>query len=371
MLVSAFEVSHFLAHCRLKGSKENAMYVPSPGFHRAAAITLLVAGGCGDLANQDTEAPALATPSGSVNVASSATVPEGELRLALIWHVPQSEDPSTDCFEAERGRGFPAALMEGRFFLGKVQQSVELTPGFPSAFKLELSAPPPPEAIYEEEDGLHRAEGTLVVYRDGNDNGKLDPRTDAGPSPDQVLSNDLQHQYGLSSEDRNLSMRTWGYAVVYLDQPRKYSDMLDLQSGFNVLEYQNYGARVATEISLELLPTAELQTQLCTNTCLSVTSVECPTNPADLPAAPVGAVAGFAQSGKAWVWENGDGGFGFQAQYCIRTAEGYLYTYDRTVASDCSERETTLCSYGPEPQPSPDWPCSVYLDLQTRTYVSP
>ena len=209
------------------------------------------------------------------------------------------------------------------------------------------------------------------MYRDGNDNGKLDPRTDMGASPDQVLSNDLQHMYGLSSEDRNVSMRPWGYAVWYLDQPRKYSDMLDLQAGFNVLEYQNYGAKVATQIALELLPTAELQSQLCTNACLSETTVECPTNPDDLPAAPVGAVSGFAQSGNAWVWENGDDGFGYQGQYCIRVSGMYSYVYDRTVASGCSERQTTRCNYGPFPEPSPDWPCSAYLDLETRTYSSP
>lgn len=346
------------------------MHIPSPGFHRAAAMMLLIAGGCGELANQDAKAPALATPSGSVNVPTTITEPEGKLRLALIWHVPGPEDAGEECFETE-GRVLPAAFLENRFFLGKVQQAIDLSPGFPSAFKLELTTPPPPEAIWEEEDGLHKAEGTLVVYRDGNDNDRLDPRTDMGASPDEVLSNDLQHRYGLSSEDRNLSMRAWGYEVWYLDQPQKYSDMLDLQAGFNILEYQNYGARVATEIALELLPTAELQSQLCTNACLSETPVECPANPADLPAAPVGAVSGFAQSGKAWVWENGADGFGFQAHFCIRASGMYFYSYDRTVAYGCSERQTTRCNYGPAPEPSPDWPCSAYLDLQTRTYSSP
>jgi len=332
-------------------------------------MTLLLAGGCGELANQDAEAPALATPSGSVNIASNTTEPDGKLRLALMWHIPESEDQSGEC--SELGRSLPARVVEKRFFLGTVEQAIDLPPGFPSAFKLELTMLPPPEAIWEDEDGVHRAGGTLVVYRDGNDNGRLDPMTDTGPSPDQVLSNDLEHQYGLSSEDRNLSMRPWGYEVWYLDQPRKYSDRVDLHSGYNVLEFQNDGSRVATEIALELLPTAELQSQLCTNTCVSETPVECPTNPADLPAPPVGAVSGFAQSGKAWVWENGADGFGYQAQFCIRGPDGYSYSYDRTVANGCSERQTTRCSYGPALEPSPDWPCSAYLDLDTRTYSSP
>jgi hypothetical protein len=353
------------------------MYIATSGFRRAAALTLLFVGACGELADKDTKPPALMTVRGSLRLASSTTAPEGSVRLALVWHDPDYEDPHRQCIEqSDENRSDTRALastpMERRFFLGTVQQAVDITPRFPSAFTLELTAPPPPEAIWEEEDGLQKAEGTLVVYRDGNGNGKLDPTTDSAASPDEVLSNDLQHSHGLSSEDSNASGQTWGYEVWYLDRPRKYSDMLDLHSGFNVLEYQSYGARVATEIALELLPTAELQAQLCANECVLQTYAnECPASAADLPAAPAGATSGFAQSGRAWVWENGADGFGYQAQLCIVGRGGYSYSWSRTIADGCSERQFAWCHYGPTPEPAPDWPCEAFLDLETRTYVSP
>jgi hypothetical protein len=85
-------------------------------------------------------------------------------------------------------------------------------------------------------------------------------------------------------------------------------------------------------IALELLPTAELQAQLCANECVLQTYAnECPANAAacrPLPRA-------------------------------------------RPPASHSSERQLAQCHYGPAPEPAPDWPCEAFLDLETRTYVSP
>ena len=107
------------------------MYIPSPGFHRAVAMTLLIAGGCGELANQNAEAPPLATPSGSVDVASTSTAPEGPLRLALIWHVPQDQDPSEECAETE-GRALPAAVVGSASFSEKSSNPSTSHQGFPA-----------------------------------------------------------------------------------------------------------------------------------------------------------------------------------------------------------------------------------------------
>jgi hypothetical protein len=106
-----------------------------------------------------------------------------------------------------------------------VAQEVTVTPEFPARFTLEVMTPPPKEAMTAllskagENTGVQFASGTVVVYSDGNGNGKLDlVSADWQASGDQILG--LPDHLG----------------VIYFEGAPVPSGGLAYQPGFNLVD---------------------------------------------------------------------------------------------------------------------------------------
>jgi hypothetical protein len=353
----------------VRGSKENVMHFGTRRFAEATALMLMLAG-CGELADQDSKPPVLATLHGTLRLAPSEDVPRDNLRVALIWRLPTYEESNITCDGLESRPYIPATSassgFEERLFFGDVQQAVEITPKFPSAFELELAEPPPLEALYDHSGGK-LADGVLVVYRDGNGNNKLDSRADTSPSPDELLHSGSY--FSITSDSPETSTRPSEYDVVYTDRPVKagIGEPTDLQAGYNIVSRTYRGGTIVglqteTEVELELFPTPALQGQLCDTECiiLDLTPFDCPESPADLPSRPDTAQSGYRQTGQAWVWEEGRDRFVFEASLCVENAGNYSFSWERTYGEGCLQRRQVACNYGPLPQPPSNWPCETY-----------
>jgi hypothetical protein len=339
---------------------------------RAAALTLLLSAGCGELADEDSTPPVLTKLRGSLRVGDGASTPQGSIRVALVWHMPHYEQPDEACYshtvtpDGRRFVGSAAATFEQRLLLGAVAQDVAITPQFPSAFELDITAAPPEEAMYDAaEGGLRKAEGSIVVYRDGNGNGRLDPHPAGASSPDEVLSGELWDPGVLQSVDPRTTTRPWGYQVWYLSSAHEWTPEFSLHAGYNLLAWKEAITPVS-ELDIELLPTPALWTQLCTNECVTneLTPFECPASPAALPTRPDGALAGYVANGKGWVWSDGPNGYGYEARNCTRSEDGkYYFSWTRQFANGCETRRQQSCNYGPAATPPADWPCDSYVDF--------
>src|SRR5262249_23919984 len=114
--------------------------------------------------------------------------PQGDLRLSILWtgnEASRDRDGGGACANGA-AMGYRA---ETKLF----EQRLDLTTDFPAAFSVELDEPPPEQALFTPwsgegaDPGTKQAGGELIVYRDGNHNGRLDRHDLDERSPDQVL----------------------------------------------------------------------------------------------------------------------------------------------------------------------------------------
>lgn len=172
-----------------------------------ALVVLPAWAGCGQPLAKGDFRPPYVTLSGSI-VASQLAQP-ADVRVALLW------------------------LNEKRNVAGSSQQAVSVSAQFPVRFDIGIDALPPLEVVHAFPAGsvspsagvdpaLRWAVGTLVVYVDGNSNGKLDVvgPTDA-PSPDRVVA------------------ATDGYAILDLvsgrPAPLEFADLFPAAPGFSLV----------------------------------------------------------------------------------------------------------------------------------------
>lgn len=146
----------------------------------SAAITACGDGGLGGGGlDTDVDRPStLAVVRGSVTNAAGVGL-EGKPRVAVLWHK----------------FGFNTFEGAARSDYKTIGQDVELTPGFPAGFTINLTEPPPLEATLSRDEMIEYMDhffgdrfpsrwaiGTLVVYDDRDGNGRLDlvaPEADA------------------------------------------------------------------------------------------------------------------------------------------------------------------------------------------------
>ncbi|REG23563.1 hypothetical protein ATI61_11631 [Archangium gephyra] len=152
----------------------------------AAAALLMTGCGEGLPVQPDYRGEPLVTLQGQLRLAQHIQVDE-PVRLALVWY-KSSTDPSQ-----------PRDI---------VTEDIAYEPSFPIEFTFHLYAPPPPEALTENEAGRF-GHAILVAYRDDNHNGKLDPIPAGGVPQDKVLG--ATQSYFDPEEP--------GYALSYSEQP--------------------------------------------------------------------------------------------------------------------------------------------------------
>jgi len=315
----------------------------------AVLATSLIA--CASLADESSQAPALATISGTLSLAEGASVQDGSLRLALLW--------STDDENSSLGREHANCELAYARNYRRSEQQIEIEPRFPSQFELRITEPPPPDALIPSIEGGPRdyGESKLVAYVDGNGNGQLDSRVDGAPSPDQVLA---------SSMDES-SPTLWVPGVYatgfhYHEQPSPEG----APAGYSQLQYvveQDYSGTahfepIETPIELVLDPSPKLQQMLCEWLCFDRDDpFECPASMADLPVAPEG-IPSITQEniiGEGWAWREGD------AQHLLGTqctGQGQVLNWSHERCEGCSCR-LDHCLYRQADVPAADWPCTA------------
>jgi hypothetical protein len=97
-------------------------------------------------------------------------LPEGELRLAVVWEATGLEDNLATN-------------------VSTLEQSAVLTSSFPARYEVTLFTPPPPAVIHKHKDGGSYALGTIVAYVDSDNDQHFDPVVDSliGGAPGRGL----------------------------------------------------------------------------------------------------------------------------------------------------------------------------------------
>lgn len=314
-----------------------------------AIITGVALAGCGDLADESSEPPALGTITGSLSVAEGLEIPEGQLRMALLWTTESIESADTPPVDE---------ACQSKRFLQLSQQDIALSTTFPSQFTLSITEPPPPEALhrYEENGPRISAEASIVVYADGNDNAALDVRPPDAASPDLVLATsdpEIWHTY----ETGDIFQHT----VLYFTEPRHYespSYTADFPQGFSLERYfHNQDAQILpieTPIDLRLTGDAYLQDLLCEQTCTEYSEPSCPASPADLPDRPEAALAFLSHAGTpAWAWSEGPSAYTTVYEHCNGST---TFSWRKTVCEECNCVEE-FCAFEQADVPAEEWPC--------------
>ncbi len=106
------------------------------------------------------------TPPGTGTV----KLPDGQLRLALVWEV--------------------TSLSEGmQTTMSAFEQSMVLTSSFPARYQVVLFTPPNDRLIHTSEGQGKYALGTIVAYADADNDGAFDPQVDSliGGAPGRAL----------------------------------------------------------------------------------------------------------------------------------------------------------------------------------------
>jgi hypothetical protein len=363
-------------------TKETNMNLEVSRALRCTALALGLAS-CGDLADEHSAPPVLMTFQGSLTLAEDAAPPTATVRLALLWHVPVDE--SALCTASGDDSGLvDLAGREGGLLLDSIQQAVDITPQFPSSFRLDVREPPPARALYErmpldaaDTRKVMNAQASFVVYVDGNDNGRLDARTDAAPSRDQVLS--ARSPYALLRRDPRATTQPLSYYIVYSTE-----DVDGLRRGYNLFSDGANSSLLPldSEIQLELWPTPGLQAETCMNECLlAQESEDCPADPTNLTPIPSDAQRGYTveldHGADAWTWQAGPDSFGYEARECFKvsqpdpTQDYYSFISLRVEATACERRERRSCRYDARGQPPASWPCQTFLDRSLQRPQTP
>jgi hypothetical protein len=242
--------------------------------NKAAIFFPLLTAACGSGAGPD-YSRSYATLHGSIVASSVQTT--SQVRVALVW-------------EHVNTRPGVTAL--------KSTQELGLHAQFPANFQMDINALPPKEALSQMDPAkavqagidpnLRMAAGTLVVYEDTNDNGKLD-----------LLTVDSE-----STIDRVLGVPT-GLTLLYVEgtpppvNMQGYFAGLTLQRGFNLLQEPGWQAGapagplssaawqlvpLSTEIAISLTASPQLSRYVCEKNPGLID--ECAVTPPSDPAVP-------------------------------------------------------------------------------------
>jgi hypothetical protein len=369
------------------------------------ATVLLMA--CDGLADAHTSPPPLASFHGTLSLAEHTPAPEGDLRLAIMWQtrsevdLSSEEDPAFPCNVDESklpldpqswtGRVDPGMAGYTHLSAGFAQQQVRLEGEFPAKFELDLTEPPPPEALAvalgDGFDPMWMAQGQLVVYRDGNSNGKLDESTFAKPSPDQLLGLGARTYYSgpepryiiqyierrpVLDERRarwNISSVT---GTVDETQLRWYAQQYDyLRAGYNLVQvdehWENY-ERLPNDTAVSLVIEANIAPlSLCQEVCQKPDDYECPANPSDLPAPEPSAWSDFDDGiDRSWYFEDAEVSVQLGTHCTLDENDRETYEYWRSECRGCV-CPSIHCVYRREQLPAGvELPCQKFRPTVTR-----
>jgi hypothetical protein len=196
-----------------------------------ALVGATLLGGCGKLADQHTSPPPLLTLHGTLTERPAALVGDAPLAVAILWGVKNSQSdyhlpPGLLDGGAAACPLAPRTVDETESGSVFVTQSVAFQPEFPVAFQLPLTELPPSTAqvdLTRIPGGSGVASvGQIIVYQDGNGNGRFDFPSPGTPSPDRIVAG------------------SWDF-VFYLDgvlpteiAPKDDPSQLDLADGLSI-----------------------------------------------------------------------------------------------------------------------------------------
>ena len=257
----------------------------------------------------------------------------GDLRLALVWYPNFTgswglPEPSEQC---------PSPSFSSTVNEPFVSQDRDIADQLPADFSLDIGKRPPKQALPTLAGATLPGIGQLVVYRDGNSNRRLDLKSPAQGSSDEIVG---ASSFWRTSPFWSPINATVSYELLYAEQ-----DGQALAKGFTLLKVAvderglDSGGPVPldTPIEIVLRNNAKVSAMSCSEICIGgAPRLECPTAPANLPA----------------------GGEGT----CTPSSEQFLASYEwrRTTCSGCNCTEVS-CFYTLDPnQPTLDgWPCPI------------
>ncbi len=200
---------------------------------------LLAAIGCSGKppVNKSYKGVPLATLHGQLTPAPGVTI-DGPVRLAVAW------------FAGVASGGFPTAT---------VTQDVIYQGTFPINYTLDLTQPPPADALsIDPKTGTRGALGVLVVYQDLNNDGAL-TTIPVGKSPiDRIL--------GSTSFIGDTTDSPSGWSIVYAEKATTDSNNIVVEQGFNLIRFTGDTDTVVpltTPISIELTARIDLNILVC------------------------------------------------------------------------------------------------------------
>jgi hypothetical protein len=277
---------------------------------------------------------------------------------------------------------------------------------FPFEFMFKIDEPPPPEALQRvvdtKEPGMLLAQGDLIVYRDGNRNGKLDTQTYTRQSPDEILASSRDSQ-SFTSGDMTTEI---SYSLEYAN--RKFEplqshgalwesappDLLDsyrrLEPGYNLvrdiyrhsktnnLSDTNETARVPLDTSIPLVLRADINPDvLCEELCWAEgtyrepgrdpTTFACPADPTDLPGVDARAQYDIqTESQKSWSYADGQTSYGGSDDCWEESTGRRFYKWTRTSEQGCAGTQID-CVYTQDALPAgAALPCIAYRPSESN-----
>lgn len=383
--VCVSERSQNFPQVRQSNMHQGSTHHRPPPLASAITFAILVAA-CDGLADSHTDAPALASLQGTLSLASGTGAPDRDrLKLGLVWEVaapvepepegsdnPCAPDPSTLVPDANEWSGYLDPADYIRIFISRpfAEQPVALQSDFPIEFTFDIAEPPPDDALTPIDIyGVSHALGELVVYRDENQNGKLDPSTFEHASPDRLLA---------ASE----GIGPWGPAVrlqiefmtgkphytgsTRSTSPREYTDELlaAYRPGYNLVPPggMTSGERpvpIGTPIALTLEDGPYLRSKLCSQYCQRPADYACPKDPAELAGAPRPNLERDEANAYA-DWHDDDGTLTGSDECYSRSSGHKFYKYDTFSFNDCIY-EAIQCVYRDDKLPAGvSLPCETY-----------
>jgi hypothetical protein len=329
--------------------KENRMTIRGHLF-TSGLVSLLA--GCSNLADQNSTPPPLASIHGTLTLADGTLVPDGQLRLALLWATDEPYGSgSGDMGHCDQ----PYTKMVERS-----EQQVDIDATFPSQFTLNLTAPPPPEALIPLEENGEPAYGTatLVAYVDGNGNGRLDTRTAGEPAADTVLGSTEAYRYA-DHQPSDIREIEFNYHL----EPYTFENTYEWPAGYSQFQYraamgQSGVVPIDTPIHMELTAAPALQDMLCEHMCRVEMPFDCPANPSDLPELPAHATQFRSATSDAVGWTWSDTGKDHHGVWHTCDSDGELFSWLHITCEDCSCRSAG-CVYDRPAVPAADWPCDL------------
>jgi|GEM_PF-4108993 len=343
----------------------------------ARSLIVIALGGCDELADSQTEGAVLATLHGTISLGPDVEPPNGTLRVSVLWHDARFEEG-----RREREENAPACddgeLTGWRIETSLLEQPVRVDTKFPSGFTVQLTEPPPADALYGYPDvrGVSVARGDLIVYDDRNDNGRLDPSTVDAMSPDLVYGS------GKGSLPWGVGPRTH-YSILYLTRDLA-PEQGDGEAGFNIVTTEpdgkggsgrtvEVGRLSDAKLDLVLDPTHYVQQMACSVKCSGSRKDQQPfdpENPESYFARPAGELVptDLGVGTSVWSLEDGDATTLSRGR-CTKTIfeDGYTdYSLDLEVVTveGCTESGWGLGASWGMPSDEPfELPCEDVLEL--------